>query len=290
MLNWDGMGKDADGLDVRQRKNMVENSLSIVRSGGKYDSEDAGPVRFHRELTNAMELTRVYGPGESLGNWKSVKKCGFTDIQVYNEPAIVGAWKLHFDDEDDRVVALNSGSALRPGGTSRSGVFSQESGFISSTALVACQLKRRTYYALQRKSGPPFYSDALMHSPNVPVFRWAEDGVLREWPWMLGIITAAAPDMNAIKMAGQRNQCVAYQTMSHRIERILELARAQGYKSIGLNAFGCYTCGYDPNVVAEIFYDHLTSNKFHNAFRRVRFSILDSQGDNFDAFYKTFIG
>ena len=110
-------------------------------------------------------------------------------------------------------------------------------------------------------------SDWAILSPHVPVFR-TDDGTALEEPWLLSVITCAAP---VAKRVGQPRSA---ELLRARILRVLDIARAWGYESLVLGAWGCGAFGNDPKRTAEDFRSAL-EGPFTGAFRQVVFAITD---------------
>lgn len=79
---------------------------------------------------------------------------------------------------DGAVAALNFASATHPGGGFLSGARAQEESIARSSGLFAC-LEGREMYSWHRSRLDAMYSDWIIYSPDVPVFR-TDDGELLE--------------------------------------------------------------------------------------------------------------
>jgi len=101
----------------------------------------------------------------------------------------------------------------------------------------------------------------------VPVFR-KDDGATLERPWLLSFITCAAPYAPAL------GQPEAGNLLQRRIHRVLAIARAYGYVTLVLGAWGCGAFENDPQRTATDFCAALETD-FQGAFREVVFAITD---------------
>jgi uncharacterized protein (TIGR02452 family) len=87
-------------------------------------------------------------------------------------------------------------------------------------------------------------------------------------PWLLDVITCPAPYAPTI------GQAEASILLRDRIHRVLAVARAFGYESLVLGAWGCGAFGNDPAQTARDFRDAL-EGPFAGSFSRVLFAITD---------------
>ncbi|WP_222932824.1 TIGR02452 family protein [Nocardia yunnanensis] len=134
----------------------------------------------------------------------------------------------------------------------------------------------------------PFYSDRVILSPDVPVFR-DEEGVLLDRPYRVSFLTSPAPRTNVIvrERPGEASRVPA--VLATRAERILETAG--GYRRLVLGAWGCGAYGNDPATVAGVFHALLTAGgRFDGHFDEVTFAILDrtSEESTLNAFRNVF--
>ena len=175
------------------------------------------------------------------------------------------------------VAALNFASALSPGGGFLHGARAQEESIARSSGLFHC-LKDRAMYARHLPSGDPFYSDSVIVSPSVPVFR-NDDGDLLEEPWLLSVITCAA--VNGVDVAGRvpHRTPEIPGTMRRRTTRVLTVAAAHGFRRLILGAWGCGAFGLDAEMMAEVFRDALEL-PFRGVFDEVVFAITDWSDDS----------
>jgi hypothetical protein len=105
-------------------------------------------------------------------------------------------------------------------------------------------------YDFHRRQGDLRYSDRVIYSPGVPVFR-ADDGALLDEPYLVSFLTAAAPNLGAIAASQP----------------------AHGHRELVLGAWGCGVFKNDPAVVAAVFAARLAHAQ--GRFDRVVFAVLD---------------
>jgi uncharacterized protein (TIGR02452 family) len=186
-----------------------------------------------------------------------------TRIQVANETTLAAARRLSAPGR--RVLALNFANGIEPGGGFLQGNRGQESVLCRSSALYAT-LQGDAMYAHHRTRPRPDSTDWAILSPDVPVFR-TDDGTPLERPWLLSVITCAAPYAPTLGVE------VSARMMESRIRRVLAVPRAFGYEALVLGAWGCGTDGNDPARIAAIF--HAALREQAGAFAEVVFAVTD---------------
>jgi uncharacterized protein (TIGR02452 family) len=187
-----------------------------------------------------------------------------TRVRVSNETTLGASRRLI--DAGLRPLALNFANGVHPGGGFLHGARAQEEVLCRSSALYAT-LEGDPMYAAHTERDDHESSDWAILSPDVPVFR-RDDGRSLDAPWLLGFITCAAP------VAQRVGQPRASELMARRIHRVLEIARACGFDTLVLGAWGCGAFGNDPERTARAFRSAL-EGEFRGAFREVAFAIAD---------------
>lgn len=187
-----------------------------------------------------------------------------TEVQVTNETTLGAAWRL--TEGGRRPLALNFANGIHPGGGFLHGALAQEEVLCRSSALYTTLVGDRMYQA-HRKRSRPDSTDWAIYSPDVPVFR-ADNGRELERPWLLSFITCAAP------YAPEMGQPESGDLLQQRIHRVLSIARAFGYSSLVLGAWGCGAFANDPARTARDFRAAL-EGQFSGAFSHVVFAIVD---------------
>jgi uncharacterized protein (TIGR02452 family) len=115
----------------------------------------------------------------------------------------------------------------------------------------------------------------MIYSPDVPVFRDADDRLL-EQPYPVSFLTAPAVNAGAVRANEPGNVARIAAVMRARIEKVLALAVVHGHEVLVLGAWGCGVFANDPDQVADWFAEHLTGDGvFRTAFQRVVFAVFD---------------
>lgn len=239
------------------------HSAVAAARDGYYLDEAGNKVELQGFVSAAFAAKRSIEPDASL---PTVERASFaeTRVRVANETTL-GA-SLQFVQSGMRPLALNFANGIQPGGGFLGGARAQEEVLCRSSTLHQT-LVDDPMYASHRKRPLPDSTDWAIYSPDVPIFR-KDDGTQLTRPWLLSFITCAAP------YAPKIGQPEAGDLLQIRIHRVLEIARAFGYSSLVLGAWGCGAFHNDPKRTAIDFRDAL-EGEFAGAFSDVVFAISD---------------
>lgn len=258
-------------------RGMAQETERIVAAGG-YRAPGGRLVEIAAAVERARAGTRMYGP-EPVAVQRPAPAPGATVFEVTGEGSLT-AGRLLAEAGDGPLAVLNFASARNPGGGYLNGAQAQEEALCRGSALYTCVREAPEFYAAHRAEPSPFYSDRVILSPGVPVFR-DDRGVLLEAPYEAGFLTAAAP--NAGVIARQRPDEVARvpAALTTRAERVLEVAAAGGHRQLVLGAWGCGVFRNEPAQVAGAFAAALLDGgRFAGWFDRVVFAVLDRRKDS----------
>ncbi|MGW4143575.1 TIGR02452 family protein [Streptomyces mirabilis] len=261
---------------------LAQQTQEIVAAGG-YRASDGRAVSIAAALEAAEAGTRMYGPGPvgapAAGPASAPRES--TLFEVTGESSLEAARRLVGKDAGrsaDPVAVLNFASARNPGGGFLNGAQAQEEALCRASALYSCLLRAREFYDHHRAHRDPFYTDRVIHSPAVPVFRDDRGGLLDE-PYTVGFLTAAAPNAGVVLRTVPERAPELGPALAVRAERVLETAAAHGYRRLVLGAWGCGVFRNDPAQVAGAFHDLLVGGRFEGAFDHVVFGVLDRTRD-----------
>ncbi len=245
----------------------------IISKVGRYVGP-AGQVDISAQVLSSLKKTTFYGHDHAHA--PASQGTHSTRIEVTNETTL-SAHQRHLA-KGYNVVSLNFASATHPGGGFLSGARAQEEYLCRSSALFVT-IKDSPMYAFHRDNWTPLYSDAMIYSGEVPVFRDDQHELLPA-PYLAAFITSAAPMAKKVqpydypKLPG---------ILMGRILKILSVAKAKGHDSLILGAWGCGAFGNDGHLVSDLFHRALTV-EFAGAFKEVTFAIVDTSPE------KRFIG
>ncbi|BBC38436.1 uncharacterized protein SGFS_097300 [Streptomyces graminofaciens] len=249
-------------------RGIAQETEKIVEAG-YYRAPDGREVSIAAEVAAARAGTRLYGP-DPVG----IPQVGpvETEIEVTGESSLEAARRL---TGGTPVAVLNFSSARNPGGGYLNGAQAQEEALCRASALYTCVREARGFYDHHRAHRDPFYTDRVIHSPAVPVFR-DDRGRLLDEPYTTGFLTSAAPNASVVLRTTPERAPDLPRALAVRAERVLETAAAHGYRRLVLGAWGCGVFGNDPTQVAGAFRALLgEGGRFAGYFEHVTFGILD---------------
>ncbi|WP_406262444.1 TIGR02452 family protein [Actinacidiphila glaucinigra] len=257
---------------------LAKETEDLVATG-RYLTARGVEVAIGEAVARAVRGTRMYGPGP-VDPGPGAKRIGPTAFEVTGEDSLQAARRLAQRAPGVPVAVLNFASARNPGGGYVNGAQAQEEALCRASALYTTLLTVREFYDWHRADRSPFYSDRVIHSPGVPVFR-DERGVLLDEPFEAGFLTSAAPNAGVILRQEPDAADRVPAALSARAGRVLEVAAAHGYPSLVLGAWGCGVFRNDPAAVAAAFREHLgPGGRFADRFGRVVFAVLDRRADS----------
>jgi uncharacterized protein (TIGR02452 family) len=246
-------------------RDVARETLQILEAGS-YRAPGGGRVDFADAIRTAIAGTRLYLPTQALPTPRSTGAA--PTVSVTGESTLAASRRLARDGD---VAALVFASAKNPGGGFRTGAQAQEEGVARASALYRCLTAAPQFYAFHRLHGDNLYTDRVIHSPRVPVFR-DDDGQLLESPYHVSFLTAAAPNRGAVP-ANRADQVAA--TLAVRARRVLAVAATHGHRHLVLGAWGCGVFRNDPAMVADAFASALADSA--GWFDRVVFAVLDNK-------------
>ncbi|MFD9306378.1 TIGR02452 family protein [Streptomyces sp. NPDC060048] len=268
-------------MSSRLREIARENA-EIVAAGG-YRTRSGRQVALAAAVAEAKAGTRIYGPNRVVPGEPIPAGTGRTVVEVTGESSTDAARRLAADYPGTPAVAvLNFASARNPGGGYVRGAKAQEEALCRASALYETLLEAPEYYEIHRREVSTFYTDRVIHSPGVPVFR-DDRGDLLDSPFRAGFLTSPAPNAGTIRRQEPERVPEIPAALVRRAELVLEVAALHGYRGLVLGAWGCGVFQNDPAQVAEAFRG-LLAGRFRGVFERVVFGILDRKPQTREAF------
>lgn len=242
---------------------IAAETVAIVQAGG-YRAPSGGWVDIAAAVAAAVSGTRLHLPDDPLPSEGTGNPP--PPVEVTNESTLAAARRI-----GGEPAALVFASARKPGGGFQSGARAQEEDIARASALHACLAAVPAFYAHHRAATDLRYSDRVIYSPGVPVFR-DDSGQLLDQPYRAAMITAAAPNLHAVVSNQPHLAESVPQVVRNRAVRVLRVAAAHGRRRMVLGAWGCGVFGNDPAVVADAFAAALQQV---DAFEHVVFAVLD---------------
>lgn len=251
-------------------RGMARQTQEIVEAG-RYRAPGGHMVTIGGDLSAAVEGTRMFGP-EPVPVVPDTDR--FSVCEVSGESSLEAARRMTARGGGP-VAVLNFASARNPGGGFLNGAQAQEEALCRASALYTTLLTAPGFYAHHRADRSPFYTDRVIHSPGVPVFRDDRGGLL-DTPYTVGFLTSPAPNAGVITGRTPEQAGRIPQALGSRAERVLETAAAAGYRRLVLGAWGCGVFRNDPAQVAEAFRALLADGgRFAGHFDEIVFAVLD---------------
>ncbi len=181
-----------------------------------------------------------------------------------------------------KVAVLNFANPENPGGGVINGAMAQEECLCRCSNLYPCLAEQKIfndYYGYHRRRRDEFYTDRLIYTKNITVFKDENYKILPEEKWFdLDIITCAAPYIGKRKYT---NRVALLNTFKSRIRNIFEVAIANKVDVIILGAFGCGAFKNPPVIVASAFHEVIDENIFLSIFSGIVFAIkVDNEAEN----------
>jgi len=254
-------------IDRRLAAEMGAEAVAIARAGS-YRIGDR-TIELGALIERAASGTCSYPPGAGLPEAPASSPRS-TRIEVVNATTLAAARALV--DEGHDVAALNFASARHPGGGFLNGARAQEESLCRASALYPCLVGDAMY---ERRTDDGLYSDWVIYSPAVPVFR-GDDGELLSAPYPVSFLTCAA--VNAKVARARRSEDAILAAMTRRVDRVLAVAAAHGHDALVLGAWGCGVFANDPDAIAARFAAAL-ADRWRDRFAAVTFAIVDDWPD-----------
>lgn len=243
-----------------------------ITDRGSYDAPSGRAVDLASAIAHAKSATVDLRPGAPVPGPRVAGGPFATRTRVVNGTSLAVARELASRTGAAPFV-LNFASAKNPGGGFLTGARAQEESLARCSALYACILPSEMY-AFHRTHKDCLYTDWMIYSPDVPVFRDDESAQLLESPYLATFLTAPAPNAGVVLEREPSRQDEVNATMASRIRRVLAIAAAHGHRHLVLGAWGCGVFANDPGVVARSFQAELTGD-FAGVFEEVVFAVLD---------------
>lgn len=269
----------------RNFKEIAGETLKIITEG-EYEVNNRivvlpqkESVRFSTVEVFSPDKSRRWLTPDSIWDYKQAKMCRFI---VTNEDSFRAAERLK------EPMVLNFASARHPGGGFLNGASAQEESLCRCSTLFAslASNEAQEMYTYNNENQISTYSDYMLFSPYVVVFRDTEKGLL-EKPFVVSVASVPAPN----RSAGARYETddTIREVLLRRIRRMLVWAVKNGNKNAVLGAWGCGVFKNDPKQVASCFRQVLVDEGYGFCFDEVCFAVYGRAGNpNLVAFEEAF--
>ncbi|MFG3256341.1 TIGR02452 family protein [Streptomyces sp. NPDC048172] len=259
-------------MSARMRA-LAKETEDIVERGW-YATADGRRAEVGEAAGRARARTRLHGPDPLPDPEPVPRGDARTVVEVTGEGSLRAARRLT-EETGLPVAVLNFASARNPGGGYLNGAQAQEEALCRGSALYRCLREAPDFYAAHRADRSPFYSDRVIHSPGVPVFR-DDAGTLLEAPFTADFLTSPAPNAGVVARQAPDRSAEVPAALRRRAGQVLRVAAASGARALVLGAWGCGVFRNRPADVAAAFDAHLRGGgPLTGAFDHVTFAVLD---------------
>jgi uncharacterized protein (TIGR02452 family) len=249
---------------------IAKQSLAAC-DAGYYTAGQGERVEIGDALRASIAGTAMYERGRSV--LVPPVRGGATSITVTGETTIDALVRLA--PAGGHLGCLSFASAKRPGGGFLNGAQAQEESLARASGLYPCLHGQPDYYARNKAFGSALYLDLVLYSPRVPFFRDDRGGWLPA-PVLASVITAAAPNVTALREADRFDEGDVAEVVANRSELVLAVAAHHRIDRLVLGAWGAGVFGNDPEAVAAVFRE-LLRGPFAGAFTEVVFAVLGTR-------------
>ena len=272
-------------MNPKEQRIALAKTVVEIQDKGWYLNDRKQRVNIRKKMRQAKAGTRLFEPTDfpllARQCELQLRKLNHDMyFEVTPETTLAAAYRWVVK-QHRRPLCLNFASAKHPGGGFLKGAMAQEESIALASGLYRCLMTEPGYYEENRVFKSSLYTDHMILSPDVPIFR-SDDNYLRE-PYTVSILTSPAPNATAIRSNEPQNEAKILPTLDSRIEKALSIAVVEGYDTLILGAWGCGVFGNDPTKVAQLFAKHL-SGRFLSAFKDVIFAVLDKT-EEFEAVF-----
>jgi uncharacterized protein (TIGR02452 family) len=246
-------------------REIARQSVAIAEAG-EYRNSAGDLVTIAEAVRAAVAGTRQYSPDEAVAVTGAPASTPM--FEVTDETTLTAARRV-----DGDAACLVFASAKNPGGGFLGGAKAQEESVARASALYLCLRAAPDFYAFHRDQRDLRYSDRVIYSPAVPIFR-DDKGSLLDRPHQTAFLTAAAPNLGAILRNQPEHAADVPAVLRQRALRVLRVAAAHGHRTLVLGAWGCGVFRNDPATVANAFAEALREV---NRFDRIVFAVSDNR-------------
>lgn len=210
---------------------------------------------------------------------EQIKKGETAEISVEDTTTFSAAAQYH---HLGKVAVLNFANPEVPGGGVKNGATAQEECLCRCSNLYPCltsQVAAENFYKYHHMFGRFFYSDRVIYTKNVTVFKSEDLKLLDRNQWFnVDVLTCAAPLLVKIKTYISKTALCNF--FKSRIKNIFNVALENNIDVLILGAFGCGAFKNPPDVVAKAFKEVVFENGYNNCFKKIIFAIKNSNNND----------
>lgn len=258
-------------------KNIANETLDIINRGF-YINKNRNKLIIKDLVDEAVAGTELIVNNINKISIDNSNMYNANNIFVVQSSTIDTIINLRETGIEGNIIALNFASAKHPGGGFLNGANAQEESIVRASALYPCLTKfKRDFYDFHESYKNPLYSDLMIYSSSVPIFR-NNKGELLSNPIISSFITSPAVNAKVAKSVGI-GENVIIETMKNRIRYIVDLALSKNPQVVVLGAYGCGVFGNEPSRIAELFKLALQTTKIRENLDKTKiiFSIYGNE-------------
>lgn len=259
-------------INRAKRVLLAQDTLKIIQQG-YFISPTGHTIDIQAAQVSAEVGTITYTPTKSdelLVSRSKKPLVQSTTIEV-NGATTMDATRQLLSEGFEKVVCLNFASAKNAGGGFLTGSQAQEESIARSTGLYPCLQKESKYYDVNRRTKSCMYTDYMIYSPDVPMFK-DEAGINLPNLQTASVITAPAVNFGVVKKREPHKIPEVEIIMKRRIAKVLAIALKHEHQAIVLGAWGCGVFQNDPKDIAPWFKE-VIDTQFKNEFAKIVFAV-----------------
>lgn len=256
----------------QNRIELAQDTLRIIERG-TYRNNLGKTVSIKTEIAAAVANSKLLRDEDFPAKFELTRNDAATQFELTDETTLEAAKRIAKENADEDAFVLNFASAKNPGGGFLRGTIAQEESIAYASALYATLTPHAEMYDYNRRNATALYSDWMIYSPKVPVFR-NDDGSLIQKSYLATFLTAPAVNAGAVRQNEPRKVDLIASINRERARKFLWIANRENHQTLILGAWGCGVFQNDPAEIARMFKDLLTG-EFENCFARVIMAIYD---------------
>ena len=292
--DYGGIGKTSyftNRMERRRRaeawENAIEANFPYIQAKCKFETLDFDELGLKSGIVREARINRV--KIVDMTTQEAIWKIYHGD-QAFRDIGIC------FDEENERLAALNFASFRNPGGMYMEGSSAQEESLCHHSNLYSALSNRDDYYRANRYLlHDGVYATRGLYTPDVYFFNPDDENVQNcninpdTDTAICDVITLAAPNYKAAVNHGV-DEDTFYHAMIDRVDAIISVAAQMNVNILILGAYGCGVFGWDPEEVADIFFDRIITLPQSLSINRFVFAIpAGPNKDGFDRIYEQYV-
>lgn len=232
-------------MKVEARRILAKDTVECTRKGEYLYKGEIKKLRIPKtpECIENMFIKEKLNQDKWFCVKDKIEKIGVTDfIESYGTK-----------NPEKTMAVLNFASPKNPGGGFLNGAVAQEECISYVSTLYVSQIKAmKFYYEYNRAEHNPLYSNRIIYSPDIQVFKKFPNGETLEEPINCSIITSPAPNAGVARNRGIK-ECEIEKVMKERIYKIVSLIAEKNPDCAVLGAYGCGVFRNNRDFVLKTF-------------------------------------